>query len=356
MDTGFHAAFMVTWAQTDINGLEAAPVQTLDAGVAWSWTGNAVPVGGIADVVAAHQSDSADILRRRVAQWVERQFRGKLDRGWGLSSTWNDSPHTPVTDSVIVLTDGAFVYTATLIFVEQGVQPLLLFVNDLPPRDRELWVVHHTLGVGHTAEAGPDANGVICFTPGTRLATPTGPVAVETLQLGDLVLTKDNGPQPIEWIGRRRMTGARLFAMPHLRPVRIGAGALGLDRPDRMLLVSPNHRVLVTGATTRALFQTPEVLVAAKDLIDGQHVTTATSLREVTYIHLLLPQHNIVWANDVAIESFHPANTALSSLEARDRGRLIEQYPALTFDPYTYGGFARRNLTSDEAEILSKAA
>ena len=43
------------------------------------------------------------------------------------------------------------------------------------------------------------------------------------------------------------MTGARLYAMPHLRPIRFRAGALGQGRPEDDLLVSPQHRMLVQG-------------------------------------------------------------------------------------------------------------
>jgi hypothetical protein len=231
-----------------------------------------------------------------------------------------------------------------------------MFHDAIPPRHIELWVVHHSLGQLTTPRSGPDGGGVICFTEGTHIATPQGEQPVESLRLGDTVLTKDNGPQPIEWIGRRHMSGARLFAMPRLRPVRIRVGALGLERPDQELLVSPEHRMLVSGAVARDLFNTPEVLVAAKDLIDGRRIVTDVQARFVTYIHLLLPDHNVVWANGIETESFHPANTALDSLDPRDREMLLARHPQLTFDPLTYGGFARRNLSAPEAAILMQAA
>ncbi|WP_305884600.1 Hint domain-containing protein, partial [Limimaricola litoreus] len=45
---------------------------------------------------------------------------------------------------------------------------------------------------------------VICFTAGTRIATPFGPRRAEDLAVGDLVLTRDHGPQPLRWTGSRR--------------------------------------------------------------------------------------------------------------------------------------------------------
>ena len=39
-----------------------------------------------------------------------------------------------------------------------------------------------------------------CYAPGTMIDTPDGPRAVETLQVGDLVMTLDHGPQSIRWV------------------------------------------------------------------------------------------------------------------------------------------------------------
>jgi hypothetical protein len=101
-------------------------------------------------------------------------------------------------------------------------------------------------------------------------------------------MTRDNGPQEVLWMGSRRITGARMFVMPELRPIRFRPGALGIDRPDQELLVSPEHRMLVKGAAAQALFNTPEVLVPARDLVNDRTVFTDLKVREVTYVHLLL--------------------------------------------------------------------
>jgi hypothetical protein len=348
MTSGCWNAFLISWAQTEIDGLEAAPVLNLAVGSSWSWRGDAVATGPLTFDPVDAEAVRADARRKQAAKAVHRLVdRALCEDGAGNCAQL---------DSHFVLSDGAQSYEATLINVGRGVPPLLMFMGALPPRLAELWVAHHTLGAAPQVEGDPDDSGVICFTPGTRVATPQGPKAVETLIPGDKVLTMDNGPQPIEWIGRRQMSGARLFAMPRLRPIRISAGALGLDRPDETLLVSPEHRLLVSGAVARELFGTPEVLVAARDLIDHQRIRTASDQREVTYIHLMLPQHNIVWANGIATESFHPANTALASLNARDLSRLLTRYPALTFDPHSYGGFARRNLSGSEAAQFAQVA
>jgi hypothetical protein len=196
------------------------------------------------------------------------------------------------------------------------------------------------------------SNGVICFTPGTRISTPDGPREVETLRPGDEVLTRDNGPQEIQWTGSRRMSGARLFVMPGLRPIRFLPGALGIERPDQELLVSPEHRLLIKGRTAQALFNTSEVLVAARDLVNDDTIQVDKNLREVTYVHLLLPSHQVIWANGVETESFHPASADLTSLSEMDRKRLLAHAPELESDPNLYGAFARRILSKSESAIL----
>jgi len=194
--------------------------------------------------------------------------------------------------------------------------------------------------------------GVICFTPGTRISTPEGPRLIESLRPGDRILTKDNGPQEVLWHGQRKLTGARLYAMPHLRPIRFRAGALGIGRPDEDLLVSPQHRMLVQGAAARALFNAEEVLVAAEDLVNDRTVSVDARLREVTYVHILLEAHQIVWANGLETESFHPSATSLETIEPGQRAALFDVLPELAQNPQVYGAFARRNLSASEAAIL----
>ena len=45
------------------------------------------------------------------------------------------------------------------------------------------------------------AIGIPCFTPGTLIATANGLRPVESLEVGDLVPTRDSGMQRIRWTG-----------------------------------------------------------------------------------------------------------------------------------------------------------
>ena len=349
MKTGFRGTFVISWSQTDVDGLDAPQLESIEVGAAWSWRGEAVQVDGPVDVLRLDRADDDANLRQRAARKVRRLVGAVVQNTSDLNKVEVDEP---LMDSSFVVTNGAQSYTVTVIEVGPGRLPLLMFHDDMPPRNTDLWVVHHSLGTLRRARGDGQEVGVICFTPGTLISTPEGPRPVQDLRVGDRVLTRDDGAQEVCWTGARHMTGARLFVMPHLRPVRISAGALGIDRPERELLVSPDHRMLVRGPAAQALFNTDEVLVAASALVNGTTIRTDLSRKDVTYHHLLLPRHQVIWANGVETESFHPAGANLPNLDAQDRARLLAQMPELEEDPHLYGAFARRNLTASEAAIL----
>jgi hypothetical protein len=229
-----------------------------------------------------------------------------------------------------------------------------MFVDDMPPPERDLTVVHCS---ERTLRSTPSERpSVICFTPGTRLRTETGDVAIEELGPGDRLLTRDSGPQAVLWTGHRRMSGARLFAMPDQRPIRMRKGALGVDRPDEDLLVSPEHRVLVTGRAARDLWGEPEVLVRAAALVGDRYVTVDHSLRETWYIHLMLERHEVIWANGLEVETFHPGFMGLGNLTGSQRDLLYDLRPELADNPDLYGPAARGMVNRAEAAILLHGA
>src|SRR6056297_195112 len=353
MKTGFRGTFVISWSQTDVDGFPAEGLGTIAVGATWAWHGETVRVDGPNTVLRLEKADNGVGTRMRAARMVRQLVGAALT---GKKEISDIAIEEPLLDHGFVVTDGAQSYTITVIEVGNGSPPLLMFHDEMPPRDREMWVVHHSLDNVHAPSTGPATGGVICFTPGTRIETPDGPRLVEELREGDRVQTRDSGAQEIRWIGSRRMTGARLFAMPRLRPVRLRAGALGSDVPDASLVVSPEHRVLVRGAVARSLFNTPEVLVMARDLIDNEAVSVDLAAREVTYIHLLLPGHEIIWANGLETESFHPASAALSTLTEADRARLLALHSNLGHEPHLYGGYARRCLSPSETAILRHEA
>jgi len=348
MKTGFRGTFVISWAQTEVDGVQAAPVESLIVGSSWRRVGRAVRLDGPADLLLLDGAEGGADLRKRAAKSVHRLVGAALEP----VNSHAASETGPLLDRGFVLTDGVNSYTATEIPTNPGRPPLLMFIDEVPPDGAEMWVVREIVDSQSVTRHVDPSAGVICFTEGTRIDTPAGRIPVQDLQPGDRLHTKDDGVQEILWVGRRRISGARLYAMPHLRPIRIRADAFGQGRPDGDLVVSPQHRLLVKGRAAELLFQTPEVLVAAEDLINDRSITIDHQLREVTYIHIMLDRHQVVWANGLETESFHPGNTSLDTVSPDQRVRLLEQFPAIEHDPFAYGDFARRNLSHSEAAIL----
>ncbi len=353
MKTGYRGTFVISWTQTEVDGLQNAPKSALGVGSSWRWGGNMLRVDGPPDVLLLERGDEETDIRRRAAKVVHRLVGAAMHPGQGVEQFSVDDP---LLNMGFEVTDGHRSWLVTLIDVAPATPPLLMFVDTPPPADVDLWVVRAAMQAGHLNRMCDQPTGVICFTPGTRIRCGDGDKLVQDLVEGDRIQTRDNGLQEVLWIGTRRLTGARLYAMPELRPIRLRAGALGLDVPDEDLIVSPQHRLLVRGARAQALFNTDEVLVRAEDMIDHRRVVVDHSLREVTYVHLLLERHEVVWANGVETESFHPAAAALESVEAGQRARLLERLPHLEADPNTYGDYARRTLNAAEAAILQGMA
>ena len=188
---------------------------------------------------------------------------------------------------------------------------------------------------------------IICFTPGTRILTPRGLRPVETLRPGDMVVTRDHGPQPLRWTGQRRVPGTGRFA-PVLVDPRVLTGA------EAPLLVSPQHRVLFTGFHAQLLFGEDEVLAAAGHLLDGRAVRRAPC-PEVTYAHVMFDRHEVIYAEGAATESFHAGPQGLRALDGAARAELLSVFPELRCEPGAHGPTARRCLRVHEAKLMAAA-
>ena len=199
-----------------------------------------------------------------------------------------------------------------------------------------------------------NANIVPCFTPGTRIATPKGERVAESLTVGDRVLTRDNGIQTITWAGWRPMSWQELRENPALRPVLISKGALGHGLPERDMLVSPQHRMLVVSDIAREHFGEAEVLVAAKDLTKLPGVQ-AVNVQQTAYVHFMCDKHQIVLADGTWAESFQPNDYALKGVVDAQREELLTLHPALaTTEGRKAFGTARRALRKIESYVLFK--
>lgn len=194
---------------------------------------------------------------------------------------------------------------------------------------------------------------VICFTPGTRIATRRGEIPVQQLKIDDQAITRDNGFQPVRWVGRRNLNSADLATKPDFHPVLIRAGALGNGLPQWDMVVSPNHRMLVSSNLTEVMFSEREVLVAAKHLV-GLDGVERTRPERVSYIHVLFDHHEVVLADGAWAESFQPGEHSMAGILADQRDEIVALFPELKKpDGLSKYVAARRLLRAHEARILT---
>ncbi|WP_162932923.1 Hint domain-containing protein [Roseovarius sp. EL26] len=183
-----------------------------------------------------------------------------------------------------------------------------------------------------------------CFVTGTLIKTQSGLVAVEDLQIGDMVLTQDNGYQPVRWVGSRVVSGRGRFA-----PITIKKGTFSNDRD---LKVSPNHRVVVSGWRAELIFGHFECLAAAKSLVNGDTICR-TPCAAVTYCHVMFDQHEIIFSEGAATESFHISAASLDTIAPEARAEILALFPELNAQSVSCQHLAKPELKVFEAQLLS---
>ncbi len=158
-------------------------------------------------------------------------------------------------------------------------------------------------------------NGAVpCFARGTQVLTSLGYVNIEDVRLGDLLVTKDQGEQPVIWIGARRICD--LERKPHLQPVTVKEGALG---NSRAITVSPQHAFLLNGRLVRAKH-------LAEILGDGV-AQLALDLTQVDYYHVLTPCHALICAEGVWTETLYPGEYILETMPPGTKRTIVDVFP-----------------------------
>ncbi|MGH1369218.1 MAG: Hint domain-containing protein [Maritimibacter sp.] len=194
-------------------------------------------------------------------------------------------------------------------------------------------------------QANADDHDFVCFGPGTLLQTPDGAVRADKLRLGDQLLTLDNGPQPIRWIAKQRLNFAG--GQHPAQPIRLRKNALGKALPQRDLLLSPNHRLLVKTAPSFALHDPLGALAPIKALTRTKGIRALPGRRHITYFNFLLPRHEVIIAEGIAVESLFPGPGVFAQLDGRARTKWLKL--AARGDRLSGNAPARLMLTTAEA-------
>lgn len=168
---------------------------------------------------------------------------------------------------------------------------------------------------------------------------------IEQLAEGDLVETRDNGPQPVRWIGERTAP-----AYGHLAPIVVAKGALG-NHSD--LIISQQQRLLLSDWRAEVMHGSAEVLVVAKDLVNNDTIQQRDG-GMMEYFHILFDRHEVISADGVPAESLHLCSHLLDSMADENRAHIVELFPEITSKPQVSALAGRMSLKSSEASALMK--
>ena len=260
------------------------------------------------------------------------RFDNDSVNGFDITSSWpGDIVNVDIGGGTIIS------YTGITFYLSNGTQVFT-------PTDGQVLQNGTLSSASGVTTQGPldiDDLGPPCFAAGTRIETVQGMTPVEQIEVGDLVRTLDNGLQPVRWCGHSGVP-----ALDRRAPIRFAAGAIGNSRE---LLVSPQHKVLVSGWRAELFFGAPEVLVAATHLINADTIHRAPR-RYVDYHHLMFDAHEILLAEGIPTESFYPGKYILRDDDLREEVTAL--FPEMIHAATHGWETARPIVRSAEAKML----
>jgi len=162
----------------------------------------------------------------------------------------------------------------------------------------------------------------VAFTRGTLITMADGTQrAVESLHPGDPVLTRGNGPQPVRHVIHRTLRAVGAFA-----PVAIPKGTLG-NAGD--LIISQHQRLFLYQRGPARIVKTAEMLVRARDLVDGETVVIRKG-GFADYVSLVFDRHEVIYAECIPAESLLVNETTKRQLPDEARAALEARLPDLS--------------------------
>ncbi len=122
MRAGQSGRVAILWNQTEIDGLEGAPLSSLVIGAAWSWRGQKRFLAEIGEQVQEKAGGAVTCLARTLGHHMR------------LTEQSEDA------SGAVVLTNGAQEFTATLFPHSGESAPMLVFEGECPERDQDFWI------------------------------------------------------------------------------------------------------------------------------------------------------------------------------------------------------------------------
>lgn len=157
---------------------------------------------------------------------------------------------------------------------------------------------------------------------GTRVMLASGgQIPVEKLTPGMRLLTRDHGAQELRFMGKTTLRARGAFA-----PVVIPAGVMGNEGE---LVIGAHQRLFVYNRSRLPGQTQSELLVQARHLVDGERIYT----REggfADYFSLVFDQHEMIYAEGLAVESLRVHHSTLATLPSSLREEVSRELPGLS--------------------------
>ncbi|MEX0318704.1 MAG: hypothetical protein AB3N21_12170 [Ruegeria sp.] len=153
--------FVISWSQTELDGLEAAPLASLGVGAAWSWRGRVIRLGDRTDV------SEWELAGDRYARAIRHGHGTRLERA-AVGSVMDAAGRAGQSDQSFVVTNGARSYTVSVVHSGDGESPLLVFYGEMPPKDSDLWVSECAVSLPDVEWHMQAGQAVVLFAPGVR--------------------------------------------------------------------------------------------------------------------------------------------------------------------------------------------
>ena len=163
---------------------------------------------------------------------------------------------------------------------------------------------------------------------GMRVSTSEGDLPLARLQPGVEVLTRDNGFQPLRWVGKADLGWTALRRDPRLKPVVIRRDSFGPGLPETDLMLAPKQRVFVPGAALADDGEAAHGFVPACELLQDENLPNIEAIG-ATYVNFFCNRTEMVQMNGLWVEALNPFETGLNTAQSARREELQELHPAL---------------------------
>jgi hypothetical protein len=287
------------------------------------FTGNVNGGGGVLELASAASTGTLSGLGTGITNFSALQF----DAGAAWTVSGNDSASGLGTIAITGFADGDTIDLIGFLADSETFSNNTLVLTDTGGAQDTLSIQGTFTSGSFQLSADASRNGtdivVVCFCAGTMIGTPAGEVPVEKLNIGDRVLTAQNGPRLVKWIGNGKVLATR-GRRTAATPVIVRKGALAGNVPKADLRVTKAHSLYID-----------DVLIPVEFLVNHRTILWDDHAGEVEIYHVELDSHDVLIANGALAESFRDDGNRWLFHNARSGWNLPPQEP---YAPVLTGG------------------